>query len=195
MKRLLPALLVLASPVFALDFVSGCRVKADTLAKHGSLVHNGTCVITREAAGEVQFLLGYAGHSKKVGWGFPGGKSLTKDFDSALDPKTGKPFSPESFEAAKRIPHDYAEPAFCTAARETKEEMGVDVVVGDLLASNVQVAAFRCHALFPDQLKEPLHSHDPLEIQQVGWFSLREMRAPGFLRFATDLPIAELLGN
>ncbi len=188
MKLMLAGLLAL--PAFGSDFVPGCRVKADTLVKHGSLTHNGTCVLTREVGGELQFLLGYAGNSKQVGWGFPGGKALTTDFDSNLNPKTGKPFSPESFEAAKNIPYDYAEPAFCAAGRETKEETGVDVVVGDLIKTTVTVAAFRCHVLFPDQLKEPLQSHDPAEIQQVGWFTLKEMRAPGFLRFASDLTIA-----
>ncbi len=96
-----------------------------------------------------------------------------------------------TFEAAKNIPFDYQEPAVCTAYRETREETSVEVVVGNLISNSDSFAAFFCLALDPKALLKPLQSEDPAEVEKIGWFTLEEMKAPGFLRFDSNLPIAE----
>ena len=175
---------------YASDPVHGCRVKTSVLQKHGSLINNAGCVIARKEKGETQFLLVYVAGGKSSGWGFPGGKPASKEVDARLDKQTNQPYSQKTFIAANNVSFDYSEPAVCTAYRETREETGLEVVVGELIDNAESFAAFHCVPFDLQQL-DKLKAEDTAEIKRIGWFSIEQMKAKGFLRFESNLSIAE----
>ena len=103
--------------------VNACRVKKETLEKHSLLVNNAGCVITKTENETVSFLMVLNNNSKSDrGWAFPGGKTVNLKNDSKEKSKLKIPKKPT-----------YAEPAVCTASRETREEIGSEVIVEDLV--------------------------------------------------------------
>ncbi|MGI9290509.1 MAG: NUDIX hydrolase [Gammaproteobacteria bacterium] len=69
------------------------------------------------------------------------------------------------------------EPAQCTAHRETLEETGLDLEVGDLLGEfNSGFLLYSCQSadgIYPDPLKVPLSAR--LEVLQLFWAELKGM--------------------
>src|SRR5690606_27235086 len=147
MKQIL-ALTVLSTgfsaSLLAADPVNACRVKADLPASAWSKVNNAGCVIAKEENGIKKFFMVYVdkGENDK-GWGFPGGKPATRKNDAKLD-DNGTPKSIATAAIANQVEFDYIEPAPCTAARETREEMGQEVIVGDIIVEQKYFIAFEC---------------------------------------------------
>jgi ADP-ribose pyrophosphatase YjhB (NUDIX family) len=158
-------------PAFSDGPVHACRVKNETLLALATTVNNAGCVLERKnpSNGQSEVLLVHVDKGEKnQGWGIPGGKPATKQNDL-------KEPSPLLQASAKQIPFDYQEPLVCTAARETLEETGIEVVVEDLLAKETHFAAFTCRALNPEVLAKDLEAIDKKEIQKLAWHSLDDV--------------------
>ena len=172
--------------LYAADPIGACRVKEDMPSALWKKTNNAGCVITKTENHKTKFLLvavDKAGGDR--GWGFPGGGNASKAKDAKIDKVTGKPKHKATAKIASSVDFDYTEPAPCTASREAREEIGQEVIVGDLLAEEKHFLAFEC---FLTGLEAEL---DKEEIKGMGWFGVEEMKREGFLRFKSNAAIAE----
>jgi len=184
-------LFLFSSHSFAAEPVGGCRVKADTLQRYGSFVSSSGCLITRINHGIREYLLVYVEKGDDRGWGFPGGKSASREHDSKIDSKTGEPKSESLYQVSQTTHFDYAEPAVCTASRESREEIGSDVIVGDLIDRSKYFTVFHCILAESSMPRGSLTPNDTHEVQGIGWYSRQQMQKKNFLRFESNLDIVK----
>ena len=166
--------------------------KKQTIKHHGTIVTDAGCVIEMSKGKERKYLLVYVdkGEDNK-GWGFPGGSQASKAEDLEVDEDTGSPVSEKTTAIANTVEFDYSEPAICTAARETREETGSEVIIGDLISTAPYFTAFRCTFINPSAAEKSLVPEDQGEVLNIGWFTVEEMKEDGFLRFDNNLDIIE----
>lgn len=158
--------------IFASSPVDGCRVKTTVLQKHGALVNSAGCVVTRSVNGHLEFLQVLVNKGPGArGWGFPGGHSATRAQDLKSD---------DTKAFASSVSFDYAEPAVCTAARETREEVGLEVIVGEPIDISDKFIAFECSAADVKKLQGVLLTKDEGEIKDIRWIDLDWMRRRKF---------------
>ena len=171
---------------------NACRAKLETIEQHGTIVSDAGCVIEMSKGKERKYLLVYVdkGEGKK-GWGFPAGSQASRTEDLEVDEDTGSPTSVKTTAIAKTVEFDYSEPAICTAARETREETGSEVIIGDLISTSPKFTAFRCTFTNPMAAEQSLVPEDQGEVLQIGWFSVEQMQEDGFFRFPDNLDIIE----
>jgi len=178
-----PALSWAADPGFS------CRVKSDVLKDYSSLINNAGCLITRNQGKDIEAMFVRSTARDGGGLAFPGGGPATKTNDLKHETTRG---------LASGVGFDYAEPAVCTAARETKEETGLNVIVADVFDISDYFILFHCK-LLPTQIDRTAIHRD--EVEGVEWHSvakvLREFKkTPGILRFESNAPLLEkLLGS
>jgi 8-oxo-dGTP pyrophosphatase MutT (NUDIX family) len=156
MKALGLLVLLFAGPSLkAMDASFSCRVKTDVIQAHASLMNNAGCLISRTTDRAEEVLLVRGPEQFGALLAFPGGTPAKKSADEKE--KTNRRF-------AKSVEFDYHEPSVCTAARETKEETGFDVIVGDLLDRSEYFNLFRCQIVAGGRA-----GIDELEISEVAW--------------------------
>lgn len=167
------SIICFAAVTYAGDPQGGCRVKTDSLEQNAHILNNAGCLISRTNEKTTELLMLYVdkGPDEK-GWVFPGGKPTSKKNDGKM--KNGVPKSKAMKKIADSIEYDYVEPAVCTASRETKEEVGFDVVVGDLIHLGKYFAAFECLPTLPEHL-EGISTRDAEEVKNIKWVSMKDV--------------------
>jgi 8-oxo-dGTP pyrophosphatase MutT (NUDIX family) len=162
---------VSAEPLF------GCRVKPEVIKSTAHLSNNAGCLITKGKGKNLKVMMLYT-RKDKGGYAFPGGTIATmkNDIDEAKEEKNTT--AALLLEAAKKNGiKDYHEPIVCTAARETKEETGLDVIVGDLFVEQKYFIVFKCYAhpsQFLDGIK-PLDTHE-VKTGALRWISKKDFK-------------------
>lgn len=152
-----------APSLFSMEASFSCRVKTDVLKKYASLTNNSGCLITRKKDSAYEVLLVQSARSDGGLLAFPGGTPAMKSADQ-------KERSNRRF--AQAVAFDYHEPSVCTAARETKEETGYDVIVADLVDESKYFNLYRCELVF-----EGRSTIDHSEVEKVEWFNLQRLIA------------------
>lgn len=181
------------SLAFADDPVNGCRVKEDSFKLNASILNNAGCIITRSGKDGREFLMVNVDKANNdKGWGFAGGKPSNSKTDGKLN-EDGTPKSPTTYAFTKSVNFNYVEPAVCTASREAREELGFEVIVGDLIVNQPKFAAFHCYPTDPSALEKAIVAEDKQEIKGIGWFTAAQAREEGFMRFAENLEILDLV--
>lgn len=173
------------------DPIGACRVKSSTLLKlnNGNVrSNNAGCLIHKKEKGENYFLMVYVDKgADDKGWGFPGGGPSSKKEDSKV--KEGRAKSPARLAISQSVDYDYVEPVACTASRETFEETGLEVVVGDLISSSKYFVAFECDVVVGDLDK--LQAVDTKEVKKLQWKPFGDFLKKDFLRFDSNIEIAK----
>lgn len=155
-------ILFCSSAVFAVPPSSACRVTKESIQKYGTLINNAGCVITKEEEGKLKFLMVYNDNGKKDrGWAFPGGTHVSPKSDKAENYSINVPEN-----------YSYDEPAICTASREAREELGSEVIIGDLVLQQEKFIAFSCYLLHPEKVSNRDNSE---EIKAIKWLSLSDI--------------------
>lgn len=187
MKLLLVGLLFFSNGIFADAPVHACRARTETLKTFATTENNAGCVLSRVRDRELEFLLVYVDKNggKDKGWTIPGGKPATRKNDATERRKTLN-------ELAARTTYDYSEPVVCTAARETFEETGVEVVVEELLTREEKFLAFQCAPVDPKSLEGIPEAIDTDEIKKIAWVGIEQVRRNNIpLRFKSDLTVLQ----
>lgn len=182
------------SLAYADDPLHGCRVKEDSFKANAALLNNAGCIITRvNKDGAKEYLMVNVDKSANdKGWGFAGGKPSSSKNDGKLN-DDGSPKSPTTYAFTKAVNFSYVEPAVCTAARETREELGIEVIVGDLIVNQSKFAAFHCTPTDPKDLEKAIVAEDKQEVKGIGWFTAEKAKEEGFMRFKENIEILDLV--
>lgn len=188
-------ILLAAASAWAGDPSAACRVKKETFELHGAKLNNAGCVIARDNNGVTEFLLVYVNKTtaekKDEGWGLPGGGAASRAEDAKQE-KDGRYKSPGTYAISTQVSYDYVEPAVCTASRETREELGFEVIVGDLVMEEAKFLAFECTPNQHQYLRIQASPQDQQEVKvQPRWFTAEEAKKDGVLRFKTNAAIID----
>ena len=195
MNKILGLIVLLSvSLANASEPVGGCRVKTESFQANSLLVNNAGCVITRTNTDAVtEYLMVRVDKSvKDKGWGFPGGRPSSSKNDTKKNDDCAFRY-PTANKIPGNVGFEYVEPAVCTASREAREELGFEVVIGDLILNQEKFATFHCYATQPEALTGVITAQDKVEIKEIGWFTREQASVEGFLRFADNLDIIDLV--